>query len=61
MGQPENDGVPQMSSMREATEGMHEMYLTLQQSGFTQDEALKLISGMLSSVIEQAVAKNSGA
>jgi hypothetical protein len=62
MSQPGNEGIPHMSGMREATEGMHEMYLTLQQSGFSKDEALTLISGMLGSVIEQAISqKKSGA
>jgi 20S proteasome alpha/beta subunit len=54
---PSDAGLPQLSNMRMATSAMHELYVTLKESGFTSDEALKLISSMLSSVIEQAVSE----
>lgn len=61
MSQPQDSNIPQLGGMKAATEAMHELYITLQASGFDKDEALKLISGMLSSVIEKSVnEKNSG-
>ena len=44
-----------MTDMDAATIAMHEMYLTLQRSGFSKEESLTLISSMLSSMIEKAI------
>lgn len=39
------------SPLREAGVAMHEMFLTLQQSGFSRAEALQLIQGVLVGIV----------
>lgn len=55
------ENIPEIGKMLEATGMMHELYITLQQSGFTADEALRLLSGMLVGIVEAATtSKTSG-
>jgi len=49
--QGENSGGMSMTSMEEASTMMHEMYTTLQRSGFTSGEALSIVTNMITQVM----------
>ena len=46
---------PLMTNMQEAGAMMHEMFMTLQQSGFTHAEAFQLVSNMLNQMMAEGL------
>jgi len=54
MSQDQGDAdIPLMTNMQEAGAMMHELFLTLQQSGFTHEEAFHLVSNLLNTMMAE--------